>query len=991
MDVFVGRERELELADRAIERASRGEGAVLLFTGPAGIGKTALAGVVAQRAAKVGSRVAWGRAWEAGGAPAYWPWMQIFRALGEGDPFMVTAESDDPQARFAAFDRASTRLRALATDTMLTLVLDDLHVADPSTLLCLQFVARNLAGSRLLVIGTYREAEARLAGEIGVALTKVAREAEHVSLPALSREDVSAWAAAAAIEGADEVFAASEGNALFVREMVRAAAETPAWRARARDVSVADGLRNILDEHLARVSATTRDVLAVASVLGRDVDPELVARLANRTRDDIEPALREAASAGLLESLYGGDRLSFSHILHRERLYGSLMPSARSALHLRAAEELLAAKADLATALHHLLLGEPPAERVAEVVVAAARAAIGKLAFEDAVRYCDQALARHTADDVITLEIELLRGEALLRVGRAAEGRDACVVCAERADRVGSPEHYARAALVYATELAVGMVEPRMVMLLKSALARLPETETALRARLVARYSGSLSPAWTPETMHELRTRGEEAIAMARRLGDPETLLFALQHGGSSAAYGLPASQRLALRGEIVELTERLGRAPLQIMGWWIGSLREYGRCADAEAAVDRYARYLAAYALPYYRWRLPHLRATLASIDGDYEGAVRLAEEAAVLADEAGSKPSGGALRAIHRVSIAVMSGDMRWLGSEPDREVLHAAFQNDSKFFFGYDGILLAMQGSVDEARARCEKMLELRFAFAWVLIGSILAVTLGDRALAERAYPMIEPHLGEQVMMWGPLGGPAFGPAVRVAGDLAMLLGREDDARRHWLEALAIGKRMEAAGIVASVERRLASLGGPKPEAVVAPRSKVEVTMSRDGDTWRIVSTSGEVLMKHTKGLQYLAELVARPRVALHVMELVGDDVPVGEGQAVLDPRAKHAYGERARALKEGLDEARSFNDIARVSKIEAELEAIADELAAAVGLGGRDRKMGSVAERMRINVQRRLKDALQRIAEQNPALGRYLGATVKTGIFCAYEPL
>src|SRR3954468_24579439 len=180
-----------------MERALAGEGRPLVFTGEPGIGKSALAEYVAGEAAARQAEVAWGRCWEAGGAPPYWPWIQIFRALGmDEDPFagtLAAVASGAADTRFAAFDRAVRALKAGATHTPLALILDDLHAADAPSLLLLLLLARELRGSRILVVGAYREAEARLFPEVPPLLAKIAREAEVLPLPRLGPEDVAAW------------------------------------------------------------------------------------------------------------------------------------------------------------------------------------------------------------------------------------------------------------------------------------------------------------------------------------------------------------------------------------------------------------------------------------------------------------------------------------------------------------------------------------------------------------------------------------------------------------------------------------------------------------------------------------------------------------------------------------------------------------------------------------------------------------------------------
>ena len=107
-------------------------------------------------------------------------------------------------------------------------------------------------------------------------------------------------------------------------------------------------------------------------------------------------------------------------------------------------------------------------------------------------------------------------------------------------------------------------------------------------------------------------------------------------------------------------------------------------------------------------------------------------------------------------------------------------------------------------------------------------------------------------------------------------------------------------------------------------------------------------------------------------------------------VLDEHAKAEYATRLRELESELEEAESWNDHERASRLEEEIDFLARELGAAVGLGGRDRLAASDAERARVNVTRAIKATLERIAEHSPSLGRHLAVTVRTGTFCSYQP-
>src|SRR5262249_29618774 len=114
------------------------------------------------------------------------------------------------------------------------------------------------------------------------------------------------------------------------------------------------------------------------------------------------------------------------------------------------------------------------------------------------------------------------------------------------------------------------------------------------------------------------------------------------------------------------------------------------------------------------------------------------------------------------------------------------------------------------------------------------------------------------------------------------------------------------------------------------------------------------------------------------------LAATDLPV------LDSTAKALYRRRLAELREDLEEAERHHDVGRAERDRGEIHALTEQLAAAVGLGGRDRPTGSAAERARSRVTHQLRAAIQRIAREHPGLGDHLAARVRTGTFCAYAP-
>jgi len=179
-------------------------------------------------------------------------------------------------------------------------------------------------------------------------------------------------------------------------------------------------------------------------------------------------------------------------------------------------------------------------------------------------------------------------------------------------------------------------------------------------------------------------------------------------------------------------------------------------------------------------------------------------------------------------------------------------------------------------------------------------------------------------------------------------------------------------------------------------------------REGEFWTVAFEGTAFRLRDSKGLHYIAALLREPGRERHALDLVGSQAPAagsavragadvgaglhaaGDAGPVLDPQAKAQYRARLNELEEELREAEQWNDPERAARAKEERELLAHELASAVGLGGRDRKAGSDAERARINVTRAIKAVLDRITENSPPLAKHFEATLHTGTFCSYVP-
>jgi hypothetical protein len=249
-----------------------------------------------------------------------------------------------------------------------------------------------------------------------------------------------------------------------------------------------------------------------------------------------------------------------------------------------------------------------------------------------------------------------------------------------------------------------------------------------------------------------------------------------------------------------------------------------------------------------------------------------------------------------------------------------------------------------------------------------------------------------------------------SATIARRAAGLLGYEKA-----LSALPLPVVPEPAAAAAPEPVSAKANANPNAGGAAPVGGRPRATLRLEGEIWTLTGAGAVTRLKDRKGLQYLATLLERPDVEIHAIDLVQGGAGVvtgGGGEAaaadagavsgelsvshggdageLLDASAKAAYRARIEELREELEEAERFNDVERMARLREELQFIGAELARAVGLGGRDRKAGSAAERARVNVTRAIRGAVRAIAEHDARLGHHLERCVRTGVFCAYEP-
>ena len=857
--VFVGREAEMGALRDAADEALGGRGQLVLLAGEPGIGKTRTSEELATYARVRGAKVHWGRCHEGEGAPPYWPWVQAIRSyVREADPVALAWEmgagaaeiarvvpelaerlgevtvgdgAEDEQARFRLFDAIASFLSNASGSRPLVLVLDDLHWADEPSLLLLEFIARGLGDASLLLIGTYRDVELGRHHPLSRVLAELSRveRTRRVVLRGLSEPDIARYVEISAgseprPELVSAVHAQTEGNAFFVGELVRLLVSEGALSdGGGADLAIPQGVRDVVGRRLDQLSPPANEALRVAAAIGRDFEEAVLADVTETDRGELRGALEEAVAAQLLLERAEG-RFRFAHALVRETLYEELSATKRPDLHSRIAAAMEArygaeegrVERRLAELAHHYLeaaaAGDP--DKAVEYAKRAGERALSQLGYEEAAEHFERALEVldlcRESEPERRCRLLLALGEAQTKGGHFDVARPTFERAAAEAHRLASPALLAKAALGVASTTEVGAFDPAIAQLLESARDAVGPDDSTTLALLTSWLA--LEHYWR-DPQGRSRQLHEEAIAMARRIGDDATLASTLMR-----ANFIDISPEAARRGveentEVLELARRVGDRELEMRSHVL-MMRDHLQLGDMPS-VDRELAAFVGLAeelgQPQHLWRVKLLRAMRALIEGRLDEAERLAGEARE-GGEAAGEPAALQFFSIQASVIYRLQGRLGeivdGIGAMTQRYPAIRAW-SVAKALVNSDLGHLDVAG-VEFERLAAEGFEGLPLDAQWTVAHAMLcevAFALEEASAANLLHERLEPYRG-LVVVAGP-GAASWGPVARYLGLASAAAGDLRGAVEELEEALALSRRMGDRPFGAQAELNLAQV--------------------------------------------------------------------------------------------------------------------------------------------------------------------------------------
>ncbi|MCH8226098.1 MAG: AAA family ATPase, partial [Chloroflexi bacterium] len=841
--VFVGRQREMGELKAALEDTLSGRGRLVTLVGGPGIGKTRIALELATYAGLRQSQVLWGRCYEGEGAPPYWPWVQAIRSyvrdvdpeqlkseMGAGAADIAEVVSDvreqlpglgapsqlEPeQARFRLFDSITAFLKSAGRRKPLVLVLDDLHWADHPSLLLLEFVARELANARVLIIGTYRDMELSRQHPLSRTLGELNRERlfQRVLLRGLDQDDVARFIELASGVSppsglAERVHRQTEGNPFFVTEVVRllvqegelsAHSESEPGNDRDTDswnVRIPEGVREVIGLRLGHLSERCNQILTVASVLGREFTLEQLKPLIDDlTHDRLLEVLEEALGARVLEELPRvTGHYQFTHALIQDTLLEELSATRRVRLHARIAEvfeELYGDEVDAhAAALAYHLAAAGTLDSVPKMIYYSLKAgdrALATYAYEEALDHFERGLAAAQGQEMDSQTADLLLGLAKSKAatGQSVQMQDAWNSLSQAFDYYAEAGNVAQVSAIalYPFPLEVGILATGAVELIARALTIVP-ADSREAGHLQARYGNALG--LLQGDYPGAQAAFKRSLETAQRLDDPSLEMGTLAAAAGVDWFHLQWREAMEKSAGAIELGKRLDEPVHQWVAhlWAVNSLTALGKTEEVQqraaeiVPVAENLRHRSEVALAYA------LNARVSHLTGDFEAA-------RTSSDHSLSLSPGHTQALVVRIIVEYESGN-NTQGDEylerliesvrstaPGPNLPRAYLAQVVPMVTRITGRTLGPENMDSETQGILSSASATPFAAMLARLGlATTAVTQDDEGIAAEQYPALTS-----------LSGTALTISIdHLLGLLARTMGRTDDAKAHFEDALA-----------------------------------------------------------------------------------------------------------------------------------------------------------------------------------------------------------
>ena len=730
--------------------------------------------------------------------------------------------SDADAERYVLFASVIELLAVVSRDAPVVLVLDDLHWADRPTTELLRQLGASGVPMRVLVVGTFRDADIGPNHPLTDTLAALHRDdaSTRIALRGLGDTELLELMEESAGHELDDdglalrdaLLAETDGNPFFVVEILRHLAETNSitrredgrWVATSelRATGLPVSVREVLGRRVAHLGDTAMGVLSAASVIGRDFDLDTLTILLDEDESRLLDLLDHAVTANLLSEAAPG-RFSFAHALVEHALYEELGSTRRARLHRRVAEiieqQTRGEPGDRIGELAHHWAEAVAPQDPSKAVTYAQRAgdhALDRLAPDEAVRWYRQALdmveRSATSEENLRCALLVRLGDAQRQIGDPGF-RKTLLDAGHLAGRIDDTSLLVAAALANNRGFfsSSGVVDDERVEVLRLALDRIDTTDMSSRARLLALLASELL--WTGD-LAERRAVGDEAIAVARASGVPSTTLHVLNLVYTATWTPDNLDERLERSAEAVALARELADEVGEFFALMCSLAAHYDCATVAVATIERMHEIAEHLGQPTLEWVSGWVDAVEGARVGDSERSERAAEAALAVGTAAGQPDAV--------LFYGIQLAYVRWLQGRraellPVLEPL-ADEMEDVPAFLPLLAVCQLDAGAVEAARELLTNELPrlgnvpANFtSLAGIVFWSEVAYRLADRDAASRLMPKLAPY--PELMSFN--GVALQGPVADALGCLASMLGDHDDAERYFDVADALSDQFEA----------------------------------------------------------------------------------------------------------------------------------------------------------------------------------------------------